>query len=58
MRELEASDLLADGAGERPALVAEELAFEQAGGDGGCEAGRSLRSPADSSGSRTQPAMS
>ena len=33
--QLEAADALRDGAGEGAFLVAEELAFEQAGGDGG-----------------------
>ena len=35
VRQLEAADLARDGAGERALLVAEELAFEQAGGNGG-----------------------
>ena len=35
VRELEAADLLRDGAGKCPFFVAEELALEQAGGNGG-----------------------
>ena len=35
MRQLEAADALRDGAGERALLVAEHLAFQQAGGNGG-----------------------
>ena len=35
VRQLQAADLARDGAGERAFLVAEELAFEQSGGNGG-----------------------
>ena len=35
MRQFETADALRDGAGERAALVAEHLAFQQAGGNGG-----------------------
>jgi hypothetical protein len=34
VRQLEAADLLGDGAGEGPLLVAEQLALQQPGGDG------------------------
>ena len=34
MRQLEAAHFLADGAGEGALLMAEQLAFQEAGGDG------------------------
>ena len=34
VRQLEAADLLRDGAGKRPLLVTEQLALQEAGGDG------------------------